>query len=346
MPSVASNLTKKFNVAQMTRPRGLKLADMWAGFERSRRAGLYGAYKANRDTSIASYRKDLVPFFDHLASLGHTHWNEVPQDETRKYIESVQSGVLASNSKSHILRSLKALSSWIGLAPECEAEGMLGFKTMIPRIPRSKERIWIPEPEVMCKFWDGFKTEFLWDLRDYTIVAIMLDCGPRGCEIRHMKLEHLKLDANALLIPEEGKTGTRLVHIHPDTVTLIEKWLAVHSRFAKTDYVFVNKFGGQMKESALFQSFSRNRERTGITEDLTPHVVRHFFATHYLVNGGGLATLKTLIGHTSYDTLNIYLHLASQIGHVKREHLAASPMYKLRNTVFGVSKAKKKRNVL
>lgn len=346
MPNVARNLTKKFNITEMTRPRGLKLDQMFAAFERSRRAGNYGAYKPNRDTSIASYRKDLEPFFKHLIALGHERWNDVPQDTTRKFIDTLQAGVLAQNSKSHILRSLKALSNWIELAPECEAEQMIGFKKLIPRIPRSQEKIWIPEPEVMSKFWNGYTQEMLWDFRDYVIVAIMLDCGPRGCEIRHMTPDHLKLESDSLLIPEEGKTGMRLVHIHPDTTTLIDKWMTTRSQFANSDYVFINRFGGQMKESALFQSFARNRERTGITEDLTPHTVRHFFATHYLVNGGGLATLKTIIGHTSYDTLNIYLHLASQIGHVKKEHLSASPMAKLRGTVFGPGKIKKKRNVL
>ena len=340
----APNFIKKFNVAEMTRPKGMSFDQMWEEFKSSREAGLYGAYKPNRPKSIKSYKQDIVPFFEHLTTEGFEHWNEVPLATIETYIKNIQTSDGAHNSKSHTLRSLKALSTWIGLAPKCAAGQMSGFRNMIPRITRDSSKIFsIPSPEVMQKFWRGFKTGMMWDFRDYVVAGVMLDCGPRSGELRYLKMEHLKLEAQALLIPEEGKSGTRLVPIHPEVVSLIKEWLPIRSRFAKREYVFINDDGGMMGESCLPQSFARNRARTGI-QDITPHTVRHFFATHFLVNGGDLPTLKEIIGHTSYDTLNIYLHMASQLGHVKRAHLKASPMANLNNAVFGAAKLKRKRN--
>lgn len=342
----APNFTTRYNVAQMTRPKGLTFDEMWESFAESRRAGLYGAYKANRPKSILSYKQDLLPFFAFLAEKKHEHWNDVPQELIQKYIVRVQDGDYTQNSKSHIFRSLKALSNWIDLDPKCQKQQMQSFRRTIPRIQKGKTLITLPTPEVMQKFWRGFKASgMMWDFRDYVSMAIMLDCGPRQGEIRYLRLEHLKLEEDIILIPEEGKTDTRLVHIHPDTTALIEQWLKIRSRFAKREYVFINDDGGRMGETGLPQSFKRNRERTGI-EGITPHTVRHFFATHFLVNGGSLPALKAILGHTSYETLKIYEHLAGQITHVKQEHRKASPMAKLNHTDFGTTKVKKKRNTL
>ncbi len=62
---------------------------------------------------------------------------------------------------------------------------------------------------------------------------------------------------------------------------------------------------------------------------LTPHVVRHYFCTHYLINGGSLSTLKAITGHTSLETLQIYLHMAEQFSFVAKEHSEASPLQSL-----------------
>lgn len=348
MPSVARkqnapNFTKKFNVAEMTRPKGMPFDQMWDEFMASREAGLYGAYKVNRPKSIKSYRQDLIPFFAHLASKGHKFWNEVTPTAIENFVIGIQGAELTQNSKAHVLRSLKALSNWIDVAPKCSAQQMQGFRKTIPRITKGEGKVWVPRPETMQKFWRALNTGMMWDFRDHVIVAVMLDCGARSGEIRHMVLDNLKLEENSLLIPEEGKTGTRLVPIHPEVVALLREWLAIRVKFAKRDYVFCNDDGGRMGETCLPQSFKRNRERTGI-DDITPHTVRHFFATHYLVNGGSPPALQTILGHTSAATMNIYVHLAGQMTHVRAEHRKASPMARLNNAEFGPTKAKRKRD--
>jgi integrase len=112
--------------------------------------------------------------------------------------------------------------------PLCIAQQMVGFDGLIPRIPTQKQRVWIPTPELMKKFWMQFRqSKLIWDFRDFVVTAVMLDCGVRSGEIRYMKTGHFKLETRMLLIPEEGKTGARPVNIRVETAALIEQWLRV-----------------------------------------------------------------------------------------------------------------------
>jgi integrase/recombinase XerD len=164
-----------------------------------------------------------------------------------------------------------------------------------------------------------------------------------------MKESHLKLDAAMILIPEEGKTQERLIPIDRDTtVPILKRWLRERERFAKTDYLFLNRFGGKCTPHTIEQAFKYHRRKTGlgISEhgNLSPHTVRHFFCTHYLVNGGTLHNLQRITGHKSLETLMIYVHLANQMSNVAAEHSRVSPLKNLSTT--GGSTEKKKRKVV
>jgi integrase/recombinase XerD len=328
--------------------QGMLLSETLDKFIRSRKLGIGGANGPNRERSCVEYRYDLQRFFDFQTVRGHKCYNEIRKEDVLAFIEHYQALPLADSSKAKVYRSVKAMMRWIEQDSECAGFAMRGWLTALPKIPKNKPKLWIPTPQQMHRFLHGFDQGFRWGLRDYVACSLMLDCGARIGELCHLTPEHIKFEANMILIPREGKTGERLVPIDHDlTAPLLRRWMRERDRFAKTPWLFTNRFGGACKPGTFDQSFADNRARIGEdkTGRITPHTVRHYFCTHYLVNGGSESVLRGIAGHMSSDTLQIYVHLANQINFFKSEHARVSPLKSL-SAGLAQSCSKKKRKVV
>jgi integrase/recombinase XerD len=329
--------------------KGMEWDDALNLFLRSRKLGTFGARRQVRERTLKEYEWDLGKFIGYIQGEKKiTHYNQMTRRDVNDFLAWLDRSTWAKASKNKYLKSLKAFFNWVDLDPDCEAQKMQGFVRDIPKIPKNKPRMYIPTPEEMLKFMNAFDQKVRWGMRDFTVMTVLLDTGARIGEVCFMKESHLKLDAGMILIPEEGKTGERLVPIDPiETVPVLKKWLRERERFAKCDRLFLNRFGGPCTPHTFDQAFRYLREETGlgISEhgNLSPHCVRHFFCTHYLVNGGTLHNLQRITGHKSLETLMIYVHLANQMSTVTEEHSRVSPLKNL--SVKGTA-AKKKRKVV
>ena len=238
-------------------------------------------------------------------------------------------------SKQKLLRTLRAFFYWVEQDGECISNDMQPWNLMLPKMGRIAGRIYIPTTKAMSEFLSSFDTELIWGLRDYVVTSILIDCGPRIGEICNLKIDSVLWDQNKLLV--DGKTGPRVIPISADiTVPNLKRWVRERTPFAKTDALFVTRFGGTCTPNTFDQSFADNRSRSGIGETeegtLTPHTVRHYFCTHYLLNGGTLSGLRAITGHMSLETLQIYLHMAEQLSFIAKEHATASPLQSMTNS--------------
>ena len=321
-------------------------------FERSRRVGNYGAKKPNRERTIEQYHFEIGDrFIPYMEKRGLTHYNELTNAHILAYMEWVNKKPWAPATRHKNLRALRTFFKWVGIDPECKLAKMKSFADALPSMPEGKGRTWIPTVEVMMQFLNSWNTAVRWGLRDYVIHSLMLDCGPRIGEICHMRLSHLKLEGNPaqIIIPEEGKTGSRIVPVSDAFVPAMRRWLRDRERYAKNDYVFVNRFGGRITPNTIQQTFNKQRQLTGLGKgdggQLSCHVVRHYFCTHYLVNGGTLHNLKQITGHKTLETLMIYVHMANQLTSVSQEHTRVSPLKSI-GSVGANGVMKKKRRVV
>jgi integrase/recombinase XerD len=212
----------------------------------------------------------------------------------------------------------------------------------LPKIPRNEPKLYIPTPEVMTAFINAFDQTVRWGLRDYVVSAFGLGNGLRIGELCHLRPEHLNLDAGVVTISPEGKTGERIVFPSANVVSLLKRWKREREHFAKCEYFFLNRFGGKCTPNTFDQAFADHRQRTGLgitpEGNLTPHTLRHYFCTMYLVNGGSLHNLKLITGHKSYDTLQIYVHLAQQMSQVREEQQRVCPFSSLPQSMSSLGK--------
>ncbi len=131
--------------------------------------------------------------------------------------------------------------------------------------------------------------------RDYALLLFLADTGCRVGGLSDFRLTHLKLSERQAVLTEKGM-NTRPVFFGRRTAAALQAWLA--ERESKTDFVFVTGKGERMTSWGIRQILKRLKRRAGITGRANPHAFRHRYARAYIKNGGDLATLSDLMGHT------------------------------------------------
>jgi integrase/recombinase XerD len=304
-------------------------------FIHSRKRGTTGARKKARPKTIEYYEETIAEFTGYLSEKGKTSYAQIKKTDILEFLDWMDTqtrpdGQLWSEStKLKILRALRALFRFVDRDDECVAEGLKPWTKALPVIKATPSRKYIPETGDIRKFKAAFNTSSRAGYRDYVAFCLSLDSGARAGELSNLRVDQLKLADKMALMPEEGKTGQRLVPLSVDMVKMLRGWLNMRGKFAKCDYVFVSRSGNKLLSTAMTQAFMKLRRKHGLAH-ITPHTLRHIFCTHYLKNGGEIGKMMMITGHSSYDVAKGYLHL-SKIGgkEMQAELEHASPLKNL-----------------
>lgn len=201
----------------------------------------------------------------------------------------------------------------------CNEEFDLSFKTNV-KMPKddSEEKVPLYQEEAMeiDKLF-SLKTET--GLRNYCIVHLMLDAGFRAEEVEALRLCDIYFDKNIVKIFNTKGEKSRVVLLCPKlkknlytyvmlyrsyTVNLEDKQYSLQPAFTRI------RGEGYINYNCIKQLFARIKRKTGIVR-LTPHLLRHTFATSYVMGGGNLENLRLFLGHYDYTVTRTYLHLAN-----------------------------------
>ncbi len=166
-------------------------------------------------------------------------------------------------------------------------------------------------------------------LRDYCLVLMLIDCGLRLKEIINLRLEDVSLVNRALQVSgSKSDTSTRVVYMGRRLARVLRDWLARRGLASHEDTVFITHRGYRLQSRAVQRMIARLAKRAGIEGvQVSPHVFRHYFAVSFLRNGGDVASLMHLLGHSDLKSTNIYLALAQSS--LREAHARASPVDKL-----------------
>lgn len=305
-------------------------------FISSRKRGNGGARKAARPKTLVYYTKNLELFLGYMLERGIVDWQSIRRSDFLDFLDfldkKVEAGEWRPASRLMALVALRTLFNWVERDRDCELEGLKTFKRDMPRIGRSPRKTSIPTIGEMRRFLTSFNTREKWGFRNYVAMCLMMDTGARVGEVCSLTLDHLKLEDKMVLIPEEGKTGARLVQVTYDTVRILKGYLrrrGEYTKAASSPYLFVSRKADRCDPGVFTQVFDRHRTRHGL-KHITPHTLRHAFCTYYLRKGGDIKKLKNITGHSSYEVLDGYLHLAEVGGRAAAEELErVSPLKQL-----------------
>ncbi len=297
------------------------LEELKDAFLYSRKQGTPPARRAATPETLAMYDKNLTILNTFLQGRkSRTRYEDVIAKDIREYIEYVNGHpTWALATKLQRKRVLRSLFHFIDVDEECS--GLKSFHKLIGVITECPSKEFVPSAKEMRDFRSAFSTTTRYGLRNYVVFSLILGTGMRVSEVCWLRLEHLALDQNLITVPKEGKTGTRVVPVETKLVELLRTWLRKRRLIKGHDtepWVFLAKTGGRCTRNTFRLAFRRARQvvkdTTGKDVPITPHTGRHAFGTYYLENDGNMERLRRIMGHTSYRTLQKYLHRSQVSG--------------------------------
>ena len=182
----------------------------------------------------------------------------------------------------------------------------------------SLEEIDTLEASIDLSKWEGH--------RNRAIIEVLFSCGLRVSELVNLKLSNLYKEEEYVRILGKG-SKERLVPISQRALRELEFWFydrnLMRIKPGEEDYVFLNRYGGHLTRTMILIMIKRQAEVAGIKKTISPHTLRHSFATALLEGGADLRVIQALLGHESIGTTEIYTHIDTST--LRREILEHHP---------------------
>ncbi len=157
------------------------------------------------------------------------------------------------------------------------------------------------------------KLDTSWDIECHLVLELLYSTGLRVSELSDIKIGDIYKSDRRITVTGKGQKG-RTVYYGEFAQDALDKYLSIRPSLLKKenhDYLLVNQRGGKLSRSSIFKMIEKKALSSGINHHLSPHTLRHTFATHLLANGADIKTVQELLGHENLGTTEIYTHLSN-----------------------------------
>ncbi|ABL04179.1 site-specific tyrosine recombinase XerD [Mycobacterium ulcerans] len=267
--------------------------------------------------TLSSYRRDLRRYSKHLEDRGITDLAKVGEDDVSEFLVALrrgdpESGVLGLSAVS----AARALIAVRGLHRFAAAEGLAALdvaRAVRPPTPgrRLPKSLTIDEVLALLEGAGGDNpADGPLTLRNRALLELLYSTGSRISEAVGLDVDDIDTQARTVLL--QGKGGKqRLVPVGRPAVQALDAYLVrgrpeLARRGRGTPAIFLNARGGRLSRQSAWQVLQDAAERADITSGVSPHMLRHSFATHLLEGGADVRVVQELLGHASVTTTQIY----------------------------------------
>ncbi|MFT3715336.1 MAG: site-specific tyrosine recombinase XerD [Gordonia sp. (in: high G+C Gram-positive bacteria)] len=262
--------------------------------------------------TIASYRRDLDRYQAFLADRGIGTLDEVTENDVREFLVELRRGdpghevpPLADSSVARTLvatRGFHRFAAAEGLTTQDAAHAVRPPKAA-RRLPKS-----LPVDDVLAILEAAGAPDHPRALRDRAMLELLYSCGARISEVTALDVDDLDTEHRAVVL--RGKGGKeRIVPVGRPAIEAVDAYL-VRGRpalvKAGTPALFLNARGGRLSRQSAWQVLVDAAQRAGIDKAVSPHTLRHSFATHLLDGGADVRVVQELLGHSSVTTTQVY----------------------------------------
>ena len=260
--------------------------------------------------TLNSYRFDLSIFVSWLAETKKVELLDVSELEIQEFL-AFKFPTSKSRSISRLLATLRRFFRFLLRENKIKEDPTLKIQT--PKIPKSLPKS-LSEDEVegLLEAPD-IKTDV--GMRDRSMLELLYACGLRVSELVGIQLTEVILSDGVIRVTGKG-SKTRLVPMGEEAVDWIKKYL-VKSRQnilnkQTSKFLFVTNRGGEMTRQAFWYLIKKYALMANIDKPMSPHILRHAFATHLINHGADLRVVQMLLGHSDISTTQIYTHVARE----------------------------------
>ena len=259
--------------------------------------------RAYSDNTVGAYMNDLNKYEEFLKK----DILESDTEDLERYLKYIKN--LESTTVAHKITSIKSYFNY---------NIKRGIVSVNPadKVSRPKLTKHLPEyltEEEVGKLLD-VEVKSPYDYRNKTILELLYSSGIRISELVNIKTPNY--DSEECLIRIMGKgSKERIVPLGDYAINIMNDYMNNYRPLINkkhTDYVFVNNRGDKISRQFIFKVIKKEALKKGIKKDISPHTLRHTFATHLLNNGADLRVIQELLGHSDISTTEIYTHLSKE----------------------------------
>jgi integrase/recombinase XerD len=258
--------------------------------------------------TVAAYRRDLADF---VAFLGRRReLTAATPDDVRAYLEALRARGLRASSVARRLSAVRGLYRY--LVGESAMTGDPTELVECPRLPRPLPKTL--SRDVATSLVEGPDTASERGVRDRTLLEVLYATGMRASECLGLRLEDVNLTAGYVVCTGKGRKQ-RLVPLGAEAIVWIRAYLdrarPAATRRHDSGRLFVNGRGRALSRQSLWGIVRKAGATAGVAKRVSPHVLRHSFASHLLEGGADLRSVQAMLGHADIATTQIYTHLPS-----------------------------------
>ena len=267
--------------------------------------------KGLSDNSVESYSTDLVQYITFLEKSSINNLDEVDSAVILAWLINLTKIGLSAKSRARHLITVRGLYKFLLNEKDVSHNPLKNVD--IPKIGFSLPKIMsIKEVENLLDAPDISKPR---ELRNCAMMELMYGAGLRVSELILMHLHDINLDANYIRVMGKG-SKERVIPIGSKARTINQKWIKEGrpSLLKKTSssYLFTARAGKPMTRQSFWKIIKKYALLANLAKNITPHTLRHSFATHLLEGGADLRSVQTMLGHSDISTTQIYTHISRE----------------------------------
>lgn len=262
--------------------------------------------KGLADNTVEAYRNDLSSFLDFCADRGASEVNIIERSDINAYILKLREQKYSPSSVVRKIASMRGFFKWF-----CANDYGVKNPTQTLERPKLPKRL----PKVMTI--DELNTILNADLNkeEKLIVELLYGCGLRVSELVNLKLSNIDIKSKYIQCYGKG-SKERVVPFGKKAKEALEKYLkyreiiVLQNKLNNPKELFIKENGKKITRQDVYNFIRKQGER--IHKHISPHTLRHSFATHLLENGADLRVVQELLGHSDVSTTQLYTHITKK----------------------------------
>lgn len=257
--------------------------------------------------TLDAYIRDLLKLINYLEDV-NKHVLDVELADLQHFAASLHDIGIHARSQCRILSGVRSFFRFLELEGyrDDDPSELLESPILGEHLPEvlSAEEVDMLENAIDLSKWEG--------QRNRTIIEVLFSCGLRVSELVNLKLSDLFLKEQYVRVVGKG-SKERLVPISPRAIKELDYWFMDRSNMkikpGEEDYVFLNRRGAHLTRVMILIMIKETALAAGIQKTISPHTLRHSFATALLEGGADLRAIQAMLGHESIGTTEIYTHI-------------------------------------
>ena len=261
------------------------------------------------DNTLQSYKRDLKQFKRYIEAC-EINYNHVKEEDIKDYIKELQEEGKKASSISRCIASIRSFYQFVLKRKKIKVDPTANIQS-----PKIEKRV----PSVLTSkevelLLDQPKDVDLKGTRDKAMLEFAYATGMRVTEIISLNIDDVNLEEGYVTCKTENKQRT--IPLGTMSLNALKEYVDdARDVLIKNDdekALFVNVNGGRLTRQGFWKIIKYYKEQAHITKDITPHVLRHSFATHLLQNGADLKAIQTMLGHSDISSTQVYMQFQDE----------------------------------